>query len=73
MQSNLFASTSNVIWCAGQLSLGNLGAIKDVDFGGLMVTLYRLFTDTEFIRQVKYEFIINGIADSIKGKPLVLE
>ena len=73
MQSNLFASTSNVIWCAGQMSIGNQLAIKNLDIGGLMVTLYRLFTDTEFIRTVKYEFIIKGIADSIKGEPLALE
>ena len=67
MDSNLLASTSNVIWTAGRMCAGDGTAIKDLDIGGLMVTLYRLFYDTEFIRQVKYEFILSGLTDRVKG------
>jgi hypothetical protein len=71
--SNLIASTSNVIYVGARYSVGDAYAIKSLDIGGILVTIYRLINDTEFIRQVKHEFIIDGLVDDINGKPLELE
>lgn len=57
LYSNLIASMSNVIYVAVSAYLGNEDAVKKLDIGGLTVTLYRLITDTEFIRQIKHEFV----------------
>ena len=48
---------SNVIYVAVSAYLGNENAVKKLDIGGFVVTLYRLITDSEFIRQVKHEFV----------------
>ena len=45
---NLIASTSNVIWVGGNMAAGNQTASKDLDFGGLVVTLQRLPKDTQW-------------------------
>ena len=73
MYSNLIASTSNVVYVGARYSAGDAYAIKSLDIGGILVTIYRLIYDTEFIRQVKHEFIIGGLVNEIKGKPLELE
>ena len=59
--SNLVASSSN---------LAVIAATQKWDFfdlGGLGVTIYRLVTDTKFIRQVKEEFIFGRYKDMIMG------
>ena len=73
MYSNIIASTSNVIWVGGNMIAGNEGAIKELDIGGLIVTLHRLMTDTKFIRQVKEEFIFGGFNKMIQGDDLNLK
>lgn len=73
MYSNIIASTSNVIWVGGNMIAGNEGAIKELDIGGLIVTLHRLMTDTKFIRQVKEEFIFGGFNKMIQGDGLDLK
>lgn len=73
MYSNLIASTSNVIWVGGNMVAGNESAIKDLDIGGLIITLQRLMTDTKFIRQVKEEFIFGGFNKMIQGDTLILK
>ncbi len=55
--SNSIASASNVIYVAISASLGNESALKQLDVGGILVTIYRLITDTKFINQVKEEFL----------------
>lgn len=57
LYSNLIASMSNVIYVAVSAYLGNENAVKKLDIGGFVGTLYRLITDSEFIRQVKHEFV----------------
>lgn len=52
---------------------GNERAIKQLDVGGLIVTLHRLMTDTKFIRQVKEEFIFGGFNKMIQGDGLDLK
>lgn len=73
LYSNLIASASNVIWVGGNAIAGNESALKDLDIGGLIVTMTRLVTDTEFIRSVKEEFVFGGFNKLIQGEKLNLE
>lgn len=73
MYSNLISSTSNVIWVGGNMIAGNESAVKDLDIGGLIVTIHRLLTDTEYIRQVKEEFVFGGFNRMIQGNDLDLK
>lgn len=59
--SNLVASSSNlaVVAVTGDMNL--------LDLGGLGVTIYRLITDTKFIKHVKEEFIFGNYRDMIMG------
>ncbi|MCR5667426.1 MAG: hypothetical protein K6G05_00040 [Lachnospiraceae bacterium] len=72
LYSNLIATSSNVIWVGGNAIAGNESALKDLDIGGLIVTMYRLVTDTKFIRSVKEEFVLGGFRNMIKGEELNL-
>lgn len=65
--SNLIASASNLIYVGVNASLGNESAWKNLDIGGLLVTLYRITTDAKFIRQVKREFIEQEFFAQIRG------
>ncbi|MFA5636703.1 MAG: hypothetical protein WC977_12475, partial [Anaerovoracaceae bacterium] len=65
--SNVIASSSNVIWVGGNAWMGNEQAIKDLDIGGLAVTMYRLFTDIKFISRVKEEYLINEWNKQVVG------
>lgn len=59
--SNLIAMSSNI---------GVVAITKDItklDVGGMAVTIYRLITDTKFVRQVKEEFIFGSYKDMIMG------
>lgn len=74
MYSNLIATTSNVIWVGANVALGDkTAAIRQMDWGGLLVTIKRLITDTEYIRQIKNEFVFGGFDKLIKGEELLLE
>lgn len=73
MYSNVIATGSNVLWVAGNMAAGNEGAIKQLDIGGLIVTIKRLLTDTEYIRQIKEEFVFGGFNKMIQGDTLELE
>lgn len=65
--SNLLSSASNVLTVAVKSSLGDPSALKILDIGGFLVTIYRLFYDSEFIREVKEEFIFNNFNKLIHG------
>lgn len=73
MYSNLIASASNVVWVGANLYCGRENAIKELDVGGLLVTIYRLITDREYISKIKEEFIYGRFKDMINGKDLELE
>ena len=73
MYSNLIATGSNVLWVAGNMYAGNETAIKQMDWGGLLVTIKRLVSDTEYIRQIKNEFVFGGFNKMIQGDDLDLE
>lgn len=68
MYSNLIASSSNVIWVGMNMAVGNKRAIRQLDIGGLIVTIHRLLTDKKFIRQVKEEFISGSFNKMIMGE-----
>lgn len=73
MYSNVIATGSNVLWVGGNMLAGNEGAIKQLDIGGLIVTIKRLMSDTEYIRQIKEEFVFGGFNKMIHGDELNLE
>ena len=73
MYSNAIATGSNVLWVGGNILAGNEGAIKQLDIGGLIVTIKRLISDTEYIRQIKEEFVFGGFKNMIRGTDLELE
>lgn len=59
--SNLIATSSNLAVVSITKDL------KKMDLGGLGVTIYRLITDSKFIRQVKEEFIFGTYKNMIIG------
>ena len=71
--SNLISSASNIIWVGGNAVAGNEAVWKDLDIAGIIVTMYRLITDTKFIQSVKEEFIFGGFKNMIKGESLSLQ
>ena len=42
-------------------------SVQKADIGGLLVTIYRLLNDANFIAQVKQEFIFNNFDKMIQG------
>lgn len=66
--SNAIASASNIIYVAISAYLGNEGAIKKLDVGGLIVTIYRLLSDSKFIREIKEEFVFGNFNKLIQGE-----
>lgn len=73
LYSNIIATGSNALWTAGNMIAGNEGVIKQLDIGGLIVTLKRLMNDTEYIRKIKEEFVFGGFNKMIQGENLQLE
>lgn len=68
MYSNMIATGSNILWTGGNVIMGNENAVKQMDIGGLLVTVKRLISDTEYIRQIKDEFVFGGFREMIQGK-----
>ena len=66
--SNAIASTSNIIWVGGNAWMGNEEAWKDLDIGGILVTVYRLVTDAKFIAEVKKEYLASAWQDKVLGE-----
>lgn len=66
--SNLIATSSNLIWVGGNIVAENETAIKDLDIGGLLVTIHRLITDYKFIKEIKLEFIEKQWYDIVLGE-----
>ncbi len=73
MYSNLISSMSNLIWVGGNVYAGNETALKELDIGGIIVTMYRLVTDTNFIQSVKEEFVFGAFKKMIQGEELILK
>jgi hypothetical protein len=72
--ANIVASTSNIVSVAVQYFLGNKKSLKQLDVGGLLVTLYRLFTDYRYVYQLKMEFLSrNFVALVVENKTMTGE
>ncbi|HDR6300661.1 hypothetical protein COD90_05070 [Bacillus cereus] len=67
MYSNIIASASNLVVVAIESVMKRKPTMKNLDIGGLLVTLYRIVADTKFITNVKAEFIYNNFNQLIKG------
>ncbi len=59
--SNAIASTANIIGTAATRDL------KYLDVGGMLVTIYRIASDSRYIRKMKIEFLRDELADRIRG------
>jgi hypothetical protein len=74
--SNVIASLSNLIIVAIAAAAGIAAnnailvkqALSYLDIGGLVVTLYRIVTDLQFIKKVKQEFLEKEFYDQVYGK-----
>lgn len=64
MYSNIIASTSNIIYTAISKDLTKL------DVGGILVTLYRIISDTRFINEVKREFLEKEFYKIVMGQDI---
>lgn len=73
LYSNAIATGSNVIWVGANVAAGDKSQIKNLDIGGLIVLMKRLYTDTEYIRQIKEEFVLGSFRKQIQGEDLGLE
>lgn len=73
LYSNSIATSSNIIWAIGNTMAGNEVALKDIDFGGLLVLLKHLTTDLDFMQQIKEEFIFGSFDKMIQGEKLDLK
>lgn len=65
--SNFIASASNLLYVGANAAVGNEAALRSLDVGGLIVTVYRIATDTAFIRKLKQEFIEQEFFAQIRG------
>ena len=70
--SNTIASVSNIIAVALAAGTGNPAMTKKslnyLDVGGIMVTIYRLVNDHNFIKQVKQEFLTQEFYNLVMGE-----
>lgn len=65
--SNFIASASNLIYVGGSVGVGNKDALRSLDVGGLIVTVYRIATDVSFMRKLKKEFLEQEFFAQIRG------
>lgn len=65
--SNFIASASNLLYVGVNAASGNEEALRSLDVGGLIVTVYRIATDAGFIRKIKQEFIEQEFFAQIRG------
>ena len=72
LYSNIMASSCNIVTTSLGIMSGNKLAVKDLDIGGIMVTIYHLIEDPRYIRQIKKEFVLGNFVDMINGEKLVL-
>ena len=67
MFSNIIASVSNLIVAAIESVIKGQLCLNHFDIGGLLVTLYRIVTDTKFISEVKAEVVNKEFFKLVQG------
>ena len=70
--SNFIASCSNIISTGIKMVNGNGLAIKDLDIGGIIVTVHKLTENHQYIRKIKEEYIFGNFNKMIEGEELKL-
>lgn len=73
LYSNVIASSCNIVTTSLGMMSGNELAIKDLDIGGIMVTIHHLIEDPKYIRQIKKEFVLGNFIDLVNGEELQLK
>lgn len=73
LYSNTIATSSNIIWVGANVAAGDKTQLRNLDIGGLMVTVKRLLTDPAYIRKIKEEFIFGQFDQLIQGDDLNLQ
>ena len=71
--SNTIATTSNLIWVGANIYGGDKTQIRNLDWGGLLVALYNLTHNAEYIRKIKEEYVIGNFNKLIQGDDLQLK
>ena len=66
MYSNLVATSSNAIQAGVRAYFGDPTAMKSLDLGGLVVTLYRVMIDSSFIRQARDLYVFGNVEEMIR-------
>jgi len=74
--SNIIASVSNIIAVAIGAAIGTATKNPDIvkkslsylDIGGCLVTIYRIITDYNFIKQIKQEFLEKEFYNTVMGE-----
>lgn len=65
LYSNVIASSCNIITTSLGMMSGNKSAVKDLDVGGIVVTIHHLIEDPKYIRQIKKEFVLGNFIDMV--------
>ncbi len=73
LYSNTIATSSNLIWVGANVAAGDKMQLRNLDIGGLMVTIKRLLTNPTYIRKIKEEFIFGQFNQLIHGEDLNLQ
>ena len=66
--SNLIATTSDIVQTTIRAYNGDETALKNFDFGGFMVTIYRMISDVNFIQEVRDKFVFGEWERIIESK-----
>ena len=67
LYSNIIAESSNVISVAIRSLLGDVRAWKHLDFGGLLVLLWRIIKDVDFMYKVREDYVSNKFKEIVVG------
>lgn len=73
LYSNTIATSSNLLWVGANVAGGDKTQLRNLDIGGLLITLKHLLTDPAYIRKLKEEFIFGNFNRLIQGEPLQLQ
>ncbi len=73
LYSNVIASSCNIVTTSLGIMSGNELAVKDLDIGGIMVTIHHLIEDPKYIRQIKKDFVLGNFIDLVNGEELQLK
>ena len=66
LYSNLIATSSNLFQASIRAACEDPTAAQSIDLGGLVVTLYRLMADTDFIRKAKDMYTFGKIEELVE-------